>query len=157
MINSFPLQDLTDENRTLTRLVKRQSLALNRLAGTEGELPILLRAHEETRVLKQKMKQVWNLEFKNCFSKISKNYPYLIYWGSRNYSWPWSNLPWYWNYLKLKQQFNRTWGIYPGLEATYRGHKGIIPNPFDTGQVEINSYFILFQFFLSWRLQIKAF
>ena len=79
MINSFPLQDLTDENRTLTRLVKRQSLALNRLAGTEGELPILLRAQEETRVLKQKMKQVWTLEFKNCFSKISKNYPYLIY------------------------------------------------------------------------------
>jgi len=53
-------QELTDENRTLNRLVKRQSLALNRLAGSEGELPILLRAHnEETRVLRQKMKQVW--------------------------------------------------------------------------------------------------
>jgi len=52
-------QELTDENRTLNRVVKRQSLALNRLAGTEGELPILLRAHnEETRVLRQKMKQV---------------------------------------------------------------------------------------------------
>ena len=52
---------MTDENRTLNRVVKRQSLALNRLAGTEGELPILLRAHnEETRVLRQKMKQVIN-------------------------------------------------------------------------------------------------
>ena len=57
-LSSF-FQELSDENRTLTRLVKRQSLALNRLAGTEGELPILLRAHnEETRVLRQKMKQV---------------------------------------------------------------------------------------------------
>ncbi len=65
-------QELTDENRTLNRVVKRQSLALNRLAGTEGELPILLRAHnEETRVLRQKMKQVeksfWKFETSNGF------------------------------------------------------------------------------------------
>jgi hypothetical protein len=65
---------LTDENRTLNRVVKRQSLALNRLAGTEGELPILLRAHnEETRVLRQKMKQV-----EKSFRKFETSNGFLI-------------------------------------------------------------------------------
>ena len=43
----------------MNRLVKRQGSALERLVGAQGELPSLLHAHnEETRILKQKMKQV---------------------------------------------------------------------------------------------------
>jgi len=42
--------------------VKRQGSALERLVGAQGELPSLLHAHnEETRVLKEKMKQVKTL------------------------------------------------------------------------------------------------
>jgi len=42
--------------------VKRQGTALERLVGAQGELPVLLHAHnEETRALKHKMKQVGNV------------------------------------------------------------------------------------------------
>ena len=58
IIYLFP-QALKDENRILNRLVKRQNSALERLVGAQGELPVLLHAHnEETRILKHKMKQV---------------------------------------------------------------------------------------------------
>ena len=42
--------------------MKRQGTALERLVGAQGELPVLLHAHnEETRALKHKMKQVDNV------------------------------------------------------------------------------------------------
>ena len=53
------LQDLTEENKILDRLVKRQSVTLNRLTSSHGELPNLIFAHsEELRVARHKMKQV---------------------------------------------------------------------------------------------------
>ena len=57
MIITF--QELTEENRVLNRLVKRQGVVLDRLASSNGELPTLLFAHnEEIRVTRQRMKQV---------------------------------------------------------------------------------------------------
>ena len=53
------LQELTEENRVLNTLVKRQGLALDRLTSQHGDLPNLLYAHnEEIRILRQRMKQV---------------------------------------------------------------------------------------------------
>ena len=55
----FLFQDLTEENKILDRLVKRQSVTLNRLTSSHGELPNLIFAHsEELRVARHKMKQV---------------------------------------------------------------------------------------------------
>jgi hypothetical protein len=52
-----PPQELQEENRALRRQVGRQERELARFSGPEGDLPVLLRAHnEETRVLKAKMK-----------------------------------------------------------------------------------------------------
>ena len=49
---------MSEENRTLNRLLKRQNRALQRLVGDQGELPTLLRAHnEETRALKHHLKK----------------------------------------------------------------------------------------------------
>ena len=50
---------MRDENRNLKRLNTRQERELRKFVDTEGDLPIIMRAHnEETRVLKLKMKQV---------------------------------------------------------------------------------------------------
>ena len=52
------IQDLSEENRNLRRLVTRQEKELGKFVNTESDLPIILRAHnEETRVLKMKLKQ----------------------------------------------------------------------------------------------------
>ena len=52
------LQDLTEDNRNLRRLVTRQEKELGRFTKTEADLPVILRAHnEESRVLKMKIRQ----------------------------------------------------------------------------------------------------
>ena len=52
------IQDLSEENRNLKRLITRQEKELGKFVNTESDLPIILRAHnEETRVLKMKLKQ----------------------------------------------------------------------------------------------------
>ena len=52
------LQDLTEDNRNLRRLLTRQEKELDRFTKTEADLPVILRAHnEETRVLKMKIRQ----------------------------------------------------------------------------------------------------
>jgi len=53
------VQDLSEENKVLNRLVKRQSVTLDRLTSSHGELPSLIFAqNEEQRVIRHKMKQV---------------------------------------------------------------------------------------------------
>ena len=58
--------------------MKRQGTALERLVGAQGELPVLLHAHnEETRALKHKMKQVDNLA--NRFLSSPPENPFIIF------------------------------------------------------------------------------
>ena len=55
--------------------MKRQGTALERLVGAQGELPVLLHAHnEETRALKHKMKQVDNVASRFISSKSIRNF-----------------------------------------------------------------------------------
>ena len=75
-------QELQEENRTLKRQIARQERDLARFTGAEGDLPVILRSNnsskdiltifiamylfdlrahnEETRVLKAKVKQVFD-------------------------------------------------------------------------------------------------
>ena len=65
-------QELTEENRVLNRLVKRQGVVLDRLASNNGELPTLLYAHnEEIRVTRQRMKQVRTMKSRCLLSFFS--------------------------------------------------------------------------------------
>ena len=53
---------MSEENRTLNRLVKRQGVVLDRISSNQGELPTLLYAHnEEVRVMRQRMKQAQDI------------------------------------------------------------------------------------------------
>ncbi len=62
------LQELREENRTLRRQLRRHDLELNRLEGTQGELPTILHAHnEEVRALKIKLKKVGGTKQKLSF------------------------------------------------------------------------------------------
>ena len=70
-LNSISSQELTEENRTLNRLVKRQGVVLDRISSHQGELPSLLSAHnEEVRIMRQRMKQVSN-EYIFCLASLS--------------------------------------------------------------------------------------
>ena len=52
-------QELSEENRILSRELRRREIELDRLTDTTGDLPTILRAHnEEVRALKHKLKQV---------------------------------------------------------------------------------------------------
>ena len=58
-VDSFPPQELAEENRILSRELRRREIELDRLTDTTGDLPTILRAHnEEVRALKHKLKQV---------------------------------------------------------------------------------------------------
>ena len=61
-VKTLYFQELTEENRTLSRLVKRQGVVLDRISSHQGELPTLLYAHnEEVRVMRQRMKQAQDI------------------------------------------------------------------------------------------------
>ena len=56
----------------MNRLIKRQSVTLDRLTSSHGELPNLIFAHsEEVRVSRQRMKQVFKLIYFPPFSYIT--------------------------------------------------------------------------------------
>ena len=76
-----PLQELSEENRTLNRLVKRQGVVLDRISSHQGELPSLLSAHnEEVRVMRQRMRQVrWSMnETMNENTVVENHQKHLI-------------------------------------------------------------------------------
>lgn len=53
------LKELSSENKLLKRTQRRQSIALKRYEGHEGELPTLIRSHEEeVRALKEQLRKV---------------------------------------------------------------------------------------------------
>ena len=81
-------QELQEENRTLKRQIARQERDLARFTGAEGDLPVILRSNnssksifismylfdlrahnEETRVLKAKVKQVFDNTLNTLNSK----------------------------------------------------------------------------------------
>ena len=73
-------QELTEENRVLNRLVKRQGVVLDRLASNNGELPTLLYAHnEEIRVTRQRMKQVRTMTSRCLLSFFSLPSTYILF------------------------------------------------------------------------------
>ena len=73
-------QELTEENRVLNRLVKRQGVVLDRLASNNGELPTLLYAHnEEIRVTRQRMKQVRTMKSRCLLSFFSLPSTYILF------------------------------------------------------------------------------
>lgn len=61
------LQELSNENKLLKSLQKRQDSALKRYEGTNAELPRIINSHhEELRVLQVKYKKLKALQKETC-------------------------------------------------------------------------------------------
>lgn len=58
------LKELEEQNRTITRISKRQEAALKKYHNEETQLPHLLEAHKmEIKILQDKLRKVYNIFF----------------------------------------------------------------------------------------------
>lgn len=68
----FSFKELTNENKLLKAIQKRQEAALRRYEGTNAELPRIINSHqEELRVLQARHKKL-SLQYKNTCAALKE-------------------------------------------------------------------------------------